>query len=148
MRRWPLTTTPTTRRPKWSTASGLIRVRCKPRRFDCRGDVGDALKALAQARGMRCTALVREIIEHAVNGVRLAESEEFARIDERLTRIEAAVVAQSEEPPGKRPARKNPTSGSKTKVSAAHGRTSRVAAAPASTAKASVGARRRAAGKG
>jgi predicted DNA-binding protein len=112
------------------------------------GDVVDALKALAQTRGMRYTALVREIIEHAVNGVRLAESEEFARINERLTRIEAAVVAQSEESPRKRSARKNPTSGSKTKVSAAHGRTSRVAAAPASTAKASVGARRRVAGKG
>jgi predicted DNA-binding protein len=60
------------------------------------GDVVDALRALAQTRGMRYTALVREIIEHALNGVRLAEteSEELARINERLARIEAAVVAQ------------------------------------------------------
>ncbi|MER5269240.1 hypothetical protein ABTZ99_44960 [Actinosynnema sp. NPDC002837] len=114
------------------------------------GDVVDALKALAQTRGMRYTALVREIIEHAVNGVRLAESEEFARINERLARIEAAVVPQPEEPPSKRPARKNPASGSKkAKIPAVHGRTPRVvAAAPASTAKGYVGSGRRAAGKG
>jgi hypothetical protein len=43
---------------------------------------------------MRYTALVREIIEHALNGVRLAESDEFAQINERLARIEAAVVEQ------------------------------------------------------
>ncbi len=43
---------------------------------------------------MRYTALVREIVEHALNGVRLAESEEFSQINERLARIEAAVVDQ------------------------------------------------------
>jgi predicted DNA-binding protein len=57
-------------------------------------DVVEALKTLAQTRGMRYTALVREIIEHALNGVRLAESDEFAQINERLARIEAAVVGQ------------------------------------------------------
>ena len=111
------------------------------------GDVVDALKALAQTRGMRYTALVREIIESAVNGVRLAESEEFAQINERLARIEAAVVSPSEQPAKPRPAKKNPTSGSKAKLSAIHGRTSRAAAAPTPPLKASVGSRRRAAGK-
>lgn len=55
-------------------------------------DVVEALKTLARTRGMRYTALVREIIEHAVNGVRLTENEEFSQINERLARIEAAVI--------------------------------------------------------
>lgn len=59
-------------------------------------DVVEALKALAQTRGMRYTALVREIIEHALTGARWAKSDEFVMINERLARIEAAVVDQPE----------------------------------------------------
>lgn len=57
-------------------------------------DVVEALKSLANARGMRYTALVREIIEHALNGVRLAATDELAQINDRLARIESAVVEQ------------------------------------------------------
>ena len=57
-------------------------------------DVVEALKSLAYARGMRYTALVREIIEHALNGVRLAATDELAQINDRLARIESAVVEQ------------------------------------------------------
>jgi predicted DNA-binding protein len=62
-------------------------------------EVVNALKSLAQDRGMRYTALVREIVEQAVQGARVAESEDLAEINQRLARIEAAVVARSEEPP-------------------------------------------------
>jgi predicted DNA-binding protein len=104
------------------------------------GDVVDALKALASTRGMRYTTLVREIIENAVNGVRLAESEEFARINERLARIEAAVLEQPEATARSRAAKKA--------VPAPHGRSRRkVASAQGSTGKATVGTGRRAAGK-
>lgn len=58
-------------------------------------DVVEALKTLAQTRGMRYTAFVREIIEHAVNGVHLAGNEGFSEINERLDRIEAAVTQQT-----------------------------------------------------
>ncbi|MEU4741863.1 hypothetical protein AB0G02_15555 [Actinosynnema sp. NPDC023658] len=104
------------------------------------GDVVDALKALAQSRGMRYTALLREIVEHAVNGVRLTESEEFARIDQRLARIEAAVV---EQPAGPRPARKAPT-GAVVEASARHGRMRwRSVSARGSSAGTTFGSRRR-----
>jgi predicted DNA-binding protein len=71
-------------------------------------DVVDTLKTLAQTRGMRYTALVREIIEHALNGVRLAETDEFAQINQRLARIEAAVVGSPEVPTQQSPVRKPP----------------------------------------
>ena len=56
--------------------------------------VVDALKALARERGVRYTALVREIVEDALTGVRLPDSQ-LVQINERLARIEAAVVEQS-----------------------------------------------------
>lgn len=56
-------------------------------------DVLDAVKALAQARGQRYTALIREIIEQAVSGQRLADNDEVVvRIDQRLARIEKSVA--------------------------------------------------------
>lgn len=60
-------------------------------------DVLDAVKALAQARGQRYTALIREIIEQVVSGQRLAESDEVVvRIDQRLARIEESVATKSQ----------------------------------------------------
>lgn len=62
-------------------------------------DVLDAVKALAQARGQRYTALIREIIEQVVGGQRFAESDEVVvRIDERLERIEKSVTAKPQVP--------------------------------------------------
>jgi predicted DNA-binding protein len=58
-------------------------------------EVIDALKALARARGVRYTALVREIIDHALSATSPPENEELARINERLARIEAAVIQKS-----------------------------------------------------
>ncbi len=57
-------------------------------------EVVEALKALAQKQGVRYTTLVREIIEKSLVGRRAADSEELAEINERLARIEAAVVDQ------------------------------------------------------
>lgn len=112
------------------------------------GDVVDALKALAQTRGMRYTALVREIIEHALNGVRLAESEEFSRINERLARIEAAVVEQSEGAARSRLAGEGSASKPAGKVSA-HREPARrrQPSARSAAAKATIGSRRRVTGK-
>jgi predicted DNA-binding protein len=115
------------------------------------GDVVDALRVLAQTRGMRYTALVREIIEHALNGVRLAEteSEELARINERLARIEAAVVAQPDGATRSRPAKKSSTSKSRDKVPALQERSRRKApSAQSAGAKAASGSRRGSTGKG
>jgi predicted DNA-binding protein len=56
-------------------------------------DVVEALKALARGQGMRYTAVVREIIEQAVSGAHPVHDEELAQINERLTRIEAALAA-------------------------------------------------------
>ena len=107
------------------------------------GDVVDALKALAQSRGMRYTALLREIVEHAVNGVRLAGSDELARINERLARIEAAVVDQPARAVELRPARTAPAS--EAKAPALRARTRRKSAsAQDSVVKAVVGSRRQA----
>lgn len=64
-------------------------------------EVVDALKTLAQSRGVRYTALVREIVEQAVHGAWLSESEELAEINERLARIEAVVTGQAEETPSR-----------------------------------------------
>jgi predicted DNA-binding protein len=58
-------------------------------------DVVEALKALAQAKGIRYTALIREIVEQTVYGARLVDHNELAQINERLARIEAAVERQS-----------------------------------------------------
>jgi len=66
-------------------------------------DVLDALKTLARGRGMRYTALVREIIEQAVYGAHLVEHEELTQINERLARIEAALNGQSAENPTAKP---------------------------------------------
>lgn len=75
-------------------------------------EVVDALKALAQTRGVRYTTLVREIIEYAIKGVRLAESEEITQINERLARIEAAVIERYAQRPDlaepKKAAKRNP----------------------------------------
>ena len=60
-------------------------------------EVVEALKTLAQSRGMRYIALVREIVEQAVHGAWLGESEELAEINARLARIEAIVSGQVEE---------------------------------------------------
>lgn len=55
-------------------------------------EVVDALKSLAQARGLRYTALVREIVEQVVTGTRTAGRDEVVRsIDQRLARIEKVV---------------------------------------------------------
>lgn len=58
-------------------------------------DVVEALKSLAQARGIRYTALIREIVEQMVYGSRLVDHDELTKINERLARIEAAVARQS-----------------------------------------------------
>lgn len=57
-------------------------------------DVLEALKSIAQARGMRYTAFIREIIEQVVSGARVAEHVELARINQRLERIEKVVTEQ------------------------------------------------------
>jgi predicted DNA-binding protein len=59
-------------------------------------DVLEALKTLAKARGMRYTAFIREIIEQVVNGESVAAPEKLDRIDQRLARIEEAVVDHSD----------------------------------------------------
>lgn len=56
-------------------------------------EVVEALKTLAHGRGVRYTALLRQIIEEALETVKPAESAELAQINERLARIEAAVVS-------------------------------------------------------
>ncbi|WP_322748608.1 MULTISPECIES: CopG family antitoxin [unclassified Frankia] len=58
-------------------------------------DVVDALKRRAHGRGMRYTALVREIIEHAMRSERAEENDELTEINERLARIEAALTERS-----------------------------------------------------
>ncbi|MBK0866286.1 MAG: ribbon-helix-helix protein, CopG family [Saccharopolyspora sp.] len=52
-------------------------------------DVVEALKKLAQARGVRYTALLREIVEQAVYETHSVHSDELAEINQRLARIEA-----------------------------------------------------------
>jgi predicted DNA-binding protein len=68
-------------------------------------DVVEALKARAQRRGMRYTALLREIVERAVRGEPAAEGEELAQINQRLARIEAALTGQPAPAPQARRAR-------------------------------------------
>jgi predicted DNA-binding protein len=62
-------------------------------------DVVEALKARAHQRGMRYTALLREIIESAVHNELVADSVDLAQINDRLARIEAAITRQSAQSP-------------------------------------------------
>jgi predicted DNA-binding protein len=57
-------------------------------------DVIETLKARAHRRGMRYTALLREIIEGAARGERAVGDEDLAQINQRLARIEAALAGQ------------------------------------------------------
>jgi predicted DNA binding CopG/RHH family protein len=58
------------------------------------GEVVDALKELAQARGVRYTALVREMLEQALREAARPDGEELSEINARLARIEQAVADQ------------------------------------------------------
>ena len=62
-------------------------------------DVVDALKTLAQARGLRYTAFVRDIIEEAVNSTQTIGHDELAAIHESLVKIEKAVAEHPATPP-------------------------------------------------
>jgi predicted DNA binding CopG/RHH family protein len=62
-------------------------------------DVVEALKARAQRRGVRYTALLREILERAARGEPAAEGEELIQINRRLARIEAALTGQPAQAP-------------------------------------------------
>jgi predicted DNA-binding protein len=57
-------------------------------------DVVETLKARAHRRGMRYTALLREIIERAVQSEQAAQGEDLAQINQRLARIEAALTGK------------------------------------------------------
>ncbi|MEJ2857348.1 MULTISPECIES: hypothetical protein [unclassified Saccharothrix] len=66
-------------------------------------EVVDALKSLAQARGQRYTAFVREIVEQVVTGTRTVGRDEVVRsIDRRLARIEKVVEEKPVEAPRRR----------------------------------------------
>lgn len=56
-------------------------------------DVVAELKKLAHARGIRYTALLREIVEQAVQGTHSVHGDELAEINERLARIESELGA-------------------------------------------------------
>lgn len=56
-------------------------------------EVVDELKSRAQQRGVRYTTLVRQIIEAALSGSGTSGSQ-LVQINERLARIEAAVVGK------------------------------------------------------
>lgn len=58
-------------------------------------DTVEALKALAQARGIRYTALLRELLEDALRSVGAPENKSLEQINERLTKIEAAVSGRT-----------------------------------------------------
>lgn len=85
-------------------------------------DVVEELKTLAQRRGMRYTALVRAIVEQAVHGAWLGESEELAEINERLARIEAVVTDQAEEVPPRRQRRTSASDSSQGRLPRRRGR--------------------------
>jgi len=51
-------------------------------------EVVEALKALAQARGVRYTAFLREVLEHAVSAPGAPDHDELAGIQERLAEVE------------------------------------------------------------
>jgi hypothetical protein len=59
-------------------------------------DTVEALKALAQVRGIRYTALLRELLEDALRSAGAPEDTTLKQIDERLSKIEAAVSGQTE----------------------------------------------------
>jgi predicted DNA binding CopG/RHH family protein len=62
-------------------------------------DVVEALKARAHQRGIRYTALLREIIESAVHNIQTATNKDLAEINDRLARIEAAITGQPAQTP-------------------------------------------------
>jgi len=55
-------------------------------------EVVDALKELAQARGLRYTALVREMLEQGLREAVKPDNEDLSEINARLARIERAVA--------------------------------------------------------
>lgn len=55
-------------------------------------EVVEALKTLAASRGVRYTALVREMLEQALVVEEGAPSHELARLEDRLKRIEQAML--------------------------------------------------------
>jgi predicted DNA-binding protein len=57
-------------------------------------EVVEALKTLAQARGVRYTALVREMLEQALREAAAPDSHELDEIKDRLARIEQALASQ------------------------------------------------------
>jgi predicted DNA binding CopG/RHH family protein len=59
-------------------------------------EVVDALKARARAKGMRYTAFVREILEQAVSDSDSVTPNELARVNDRLSRLEAFLVDRPE----------------------------------------------------
>jgi hypothetical protein len=61
--------------------------------------VVEALKARAHQRGIRYTALLREIIESAVHNRQAATNKDLAEINDRLARIEAAITGQPAQTP-------------------------------------------------
>jgi predicted transcriptional regulator len=58
------------------------------------GEVVTALKELAQARGVRYTALVREMLEKGLREATKPDSGELDEINARLARIERAVAGK------------------------------------------------------
>jgi hypothetical protein len=58
-------------------------------------DMVKALKALAQARGIRYTALLRELLEDALRSAGAAEGKKLEQINKRLANIEAAVSGRA-----------------------------------------------------
>jgi len=55
----------------------------------------EALKNRAQEKGVRYTALLREIIEKSIHGFDLIDHEELEQINQRLARIEAAIAKRT-----------------------------------------------------
>jgi predicted DNA-binding protein len=55
-------------------------------------EIVESLKVEAHRRGIRYTALIREILEQAERTGWMAEKDYLAQINERLTRIEATVA--------------------------------------------------------
>jgi predicted DNA-binding protein len=68
-------------------------------------DVVEELKARARRKGVRYTALLREILERAARGEQAAEEEELTQINRRLARIETALAGRPAQTPRSRPAR-------------------------------------------
>jgi predicted DNA-binding protein len=62
-------------------------------------EVVEALKARARRRGVRYTALLREIVERAVRGEQAEEGGDLAQINRRLARIEDALAGRPAQAP-------------------------------------------------